>query len=215
MGNSTGIRFPSTSSFSRFHAACEGHPASDGRRRTTAPTLGAFRGSAGPASRLRFFAAPHSSRAHNGPSAAIPDCLKNVLLSIELGTWPRLAAILPSRLSAPSYIKGYSSPGHLRLRSTFQASPQLIYRGRVAGSAGTSSGTYIAEPDRGRRKWAGKRAEQAALYGNRQRIGSHRGKQLLRRRGELVEQTFAHAYETGALRRLYVRGRENGNKRLL
>jgi transposase len=75
--------------------------------------------------------------------------------------------------------------------------------------------SYIAEPDRGRRKWAGKRAEQAAVYANRQRIGGHRGKQLLRRRGELVERTFAHAYETGALRRLYVRGKQNVHKRLL
>jgi transposase len=74
---------------------------------------------------------------------------------------------------------------------------------------------YIAEPDRGRRKWVGKRVEQAAVYGNRQRIGGHRGKQLLRRRGELVERTFAHAYETGALRRLYVRGKQNVQKRLL
>lgn len=38
---------------------------------------------------------------------------------------------------------------------------------------------------------------------------------LLRRRGELVERTFAHAYETGALRRLYVRGKQNVQKRLL
>jgi transposase len=74
---------------------------------------------------------------------------------------------------------------------------------------------YIAEPDRGRRKWTGKRVEQAAVYANRQRIGGNRGKQLLRRRGELVEQTFAHAYETGALRRLYVRGKQNVQKRLL
>jgi transposase len=75
--------------------------------------------------------------------------------------------------------------------------------------------SYIAEPDRGRRKWAGKRAEQAVVYANRQRIGRHRGKQLLRRRGELVERTFAHAYETGALRRLHVRGKQNVQKRLL
>jgi transposase len=75
--------------------------------------------------------------------------------------------------------------------------------------------SYIAEPDRGRRKWAGKRAEQVAVYANRQRIGRHRGKQLLRRRGELVERTFAHAYETGALRRLHVRGKQNVQKRLL
>jgi len=62
---------------------------------------------------------------------------------------------------------------------------------------------------------AGKREAQAAVYANRQRIGGRRGKQLLRRRGELVERTFAHAYETGALRRLYVRGKENVHRRLL
>lgn len=75
--------------------------------------------------------------------------------------------------------------------------------------------TYIAEPDRGRRKWTGKREQQAAVYGNRQRIGGNRGKQLLRRRGERVERTFAHAYETGALRRLHVRGKVNVQKKLL
>ena len=74
---------------------------------------------------------------------------------------------------------------------------------------------YIAEPDRGRRRWTGKRVEQTAVYANRQRIGGNRGKQLLRRRGELVERTFAHAYETGALPRLYVRGKQNVQKRLL
>jgi transposase len=41
--------------------------------------------------------------------------------------------------------------------------------------------TYIAEPDRGRRKWAGKQEQQAAVYRNRQRIGGNRGKHLLRR----------------------------------
>lgn len=75
--------------------------------------------------------------------------------------------------------------------------------------------SYIAEPDRGRRKWVGKRIEQAVVYGNRQRVQGHRGKQLLRRRGEQVERTFAHAYETGGLRRLYVRGKRNVQKRLL
>jgi transposase len=56
---------------------------------------------------------------------------------------------------------------------------------------------------------------QVAVYANRQRISGLRGKQLLRRRGELVERTFAHAYETGALRRLNVRGKQNVQKRLL
>ena len=82
-----------------------------------------------------------------------------------------------------------------------------------ARQAGVRS--YIAEPDRGRRKWAGKQDEQAAVYANRQRIGGSRGKQLLRQRGERVERTFAHAYETGALRRLYVRGKPNVQKKLL
>jgi hypothetical protein len=34
--------------------------------------------------------------------------------------------------------------------------------------------SHIAEPDRGRRKWVGKSAEQAAVYANRQRIGGQR-----------------------------------------
>ena len=42
-----------------------------------------------------------------------------------------------------------------------------------------------------------KRAEQAAVYSKRRRIGGNRGKQLLRRRGELLERSFAHVYDTG------------------
>jgi transposase len=75
--------------------------------------------------------------------------------------------------------------------------------------------TYIAEPERGRRKWTGKEEQQAAVYANRRRISGNRGQQLLRRRDELLERTFAHAYETGALRRLYVRGQGNVQKKLL
>jgi hypothetical protein len=83
----------------------------------------------------------------------------------------------------------------------------------AARQAGVRS--YIAEPVRGRRKWAGKRDERAAVYANRQRTCGSRGKQLLRRRGERVERSFAHAYETGGLRRLYVRGKQNVQKKLL
>jgi len=56
---------------------------------------------------------------------------------------------------------------------------------------------------------------QQAVYGNRRRICGERGKQLLRRRGELLERSFAHAYETGGMRRVYLRGRENVLKRVL
>jgi len=41
------------------------------------------------------------------------------------------------------------------------------------------------------------------------------GKSLLRRRGELVERSFAHCYETGGMRRCHLRGRDNILKRQL
>jgi transposase len=75
--------------------------------------------------------------------------------------------------------------------------------------------TYISEPDRGRRCWKGKAEAQQAVYGNRQRIRGERGKELLRRRGELLERSFAHAYETGGMRCVHLRGRDNVLKRVL
>ena len=75
--------------------------------------------------------------------------------------------------------------------------------------------SYISEPQRGRRNWNGNRGQQAAVYGNRRRIRSERGKQLLRRRGELLERTFAHVYDTGGMRRTHLRGHQNILKRLL
>jgi hypothetical protein len=76
--------------------------------------------------------------------------------------------------------------------------------------------SYIPEPKReGGRKWAGKAEEQKAVYANRRRVQGNYGKQLLKRRGELIERSFAHCYETGAMRRVYLRGRENISKRQL
>ena len=75
--------------------------------------------------------------------------------------------------------------------------------------------TYISEPKRGRRNWKGKAAERDAVYANRRRIRGQRGKHLLRQRGLMLERPFAHCYETGAMRRLHLRGRENILKRLL
>ena len=75
--------------------------------------------------------------------------------------------------------------------------------------------SYVSEPKRGRRKWKGKRREQAATYANRRRIKGRRGKALLRRRGEVVERSFAHLYETGAMRRTHLRGHLKILKRLL
>jgi transposase len=75
--------------------------------------------------------------------------------------------------------------------------------------------TYISEPDRGRRDWEDKAAEKQAVYANRRRIRGKRGKELLRRRGEFIERSFAHCYETGAMRRTHLRRHDNIAKRLL
>jgi transposase len=75
--------------------------------------------------------------------------------------------------------------------------------------------TYIAEPDRGPRNWAGRREERDAVYANRKRINGERGKRLQSQRGEKVERNFAHQFDTGGMDRLYLRGRWNVHKRLL
>ena len=75
--------------------------------------------------------------------------------------------------------------------------------------------SYISEPERGRQRWEGQRAEQAAVYANRRRVGGERGKRLQRQRGEKLERTTAHLYETGRMRRVHLRGHGNIIKRLL
>ena len=84
--------------------------------------------------------------------------------------------------------------------------------------------SYVSEPERGQRCWQDKktgetppekRAAQKVLYGNRRRIRGARGRRLQRRRGELVERPFAHQYETGGLRRVWVCGQGNVRKRVL
>jgi len=75
--------------------------------------------------------------------------------------------------------------------------------------------SYIPEPKRPRRRWDGKAEEQQAVYANRRRVKGSHGKQLLKKRGELIERSFAHCYETGGMRRTHLRGRENILKRQL
>jgi len=104
--------------------------------------------------------------------------------------------------------------------------PETILDEAVADKGYHSNGTmedleaigtrsYVAEPDRGRRDWEGKPKAQAATYANRRRTRGNRGKRLMRQRGELIERSFAHLYETGAMRRLHLRHRDNISKRLL
>jgi transposase len=76
--------------------------------------------------------------------------------------------------------------------------------------------SYIPEKQQsGNRHWEGKAEEQEAVYRNRRRVQGEHGKNLLRRRGELVERSFAHCYETGGMRRTHLRGHENILKRQL
>jgi transposase len=75
--------------------------------------------------------------------------------------------------------------------------------------------SYISEPDRGAQSWTDQRAARDAVYGNRRRIRGSRGLGLLRRRGEFLERSFAHLYDTGGMRRVHLRGHTNILKRLL
>ena len=75
--------------------------------------------------------------------------------------------------------------------------------------------SYIPEPDRGRRNWDGKEEERKRVYANRRRVRRERGKRLQRQRSELTERSMAHMYETGGMRRVHLKGRDNILKRLL
>src|SRR5713101_1476145 len=75
--------------------------------------------------------------------------------------------------------------------------------------------TVIAEPERKRQKWSGQSTAQAAVYANRRRMDTQIAKALMRRRGELIERSFAHLYDTGGMRRVHLRGKNNIAKRVL
>lgn len=81
--------------------------------------------------------------------------------------------------------------------------------------AGSGCRSYIPEPDRGRRNWEGKAEEQKQVYANRRRVRGDRSKGLQRQRSELTERSMAHMYETGGMRRVHLKGRDNILKRLL
>lgn len=61
----------------------------------------------------------------------------------------------------------------------------------------------------------GKEKEREAVYSNRRRLQRAKGKRLLQKRGELIERTFAHCYDTGGMRRTHLRKHENIRKQLL
>ena len=76
--------------------------------------------------------------------------------------------------------------------------------------------TYIPEQKQaGKRHGVGKEEQRDVVYANRPRWERPKGKRLLQKRGELIERTFAHCYETGGMRRTHLRKHNNILKRLL
>lgn len=70
---------------------------------------------------------------------------------------------------------------------------------------------YVPEPKaRHQRVWSDKpEGWKAAVYGNRRRSRGERGRKLGRLRSEYAERSFAHLCESGATRRVWLRGTEN------
>ena len=71
--------------------------------------------------------------------------------------------------------------------------------------------TYISEKKPGGKrktfKWVDKDLDQERRFrNNRRHVRSDKGKSLMKKRGELVERSFAHVCETGAGRRTWLRG---------
>ena len=81
--------------------------------------------------------------------------------------------------------------------------------------AGMEIRSYISEPGRGERDWKDQAEAQRAVYANRRRVRGDRGRRLMRKRGEVIERSFAHCYETGGMRRTHLRGHGTILKRLL
>lgn len=85
----------------------------------------------------------------------------------------------------------------------------------LVGLEGRGVRPQISGPKCGRRRWKGKADAMRAVYANRRRVRSERGRQLQRDRGEKLERSNAHMYETGGMRRTHPRGHANILKRLI
>lgn len=71
------------------------------------------------------------------------------------------------------------------------------------------------KPVNGILRWHGDAAARKAVYANRSRLKSAVGRRAMRKRGEMVERSFAHVLDRGGMRRAWLRGRENLHKRYL
>jgi hypothetical protein len=74
---------------------------------------------------------------------------------------------------------------------------------------------FRAGPSQGHSRRHGDDKARAAVHGNRNRLKSGVGEEAMRKRGEIVERSFAHVFERGGMRHAWLRGRENIHKRYL
>jgi len=90
-------------------------------------------------------------------------------------------------------------------------------RERLKALEGGVGKTRIAEPEprNGCLRRHGDEAARKAVYANRTRLKSGIGRETMRRRGEMVERSFAHILDRGGMRRAWLRGRQNIHKRYL
>jgi transposase len=77
--------------------------------------------------------------------------------------------------------------------------------------------TRISEPASpgGILRWRGDEQARRAVYGNRRRLLSGVAKQAFKLRAEIVERAFALTLDRGGMRRTWLRGRDNVQKRYL
>ena len=74
----------------------------------------------------------------------------------------------------------------------------------------------ISEPKpKGINRWKGDDEARRAVYNNRKRLLSEVARQAFKLRAELVERTFALTLDRGGMRRAWLRGRDNVQKRYL
>jgi len=74
----------------------------------------------------------------------------------------------------------------------------------------------IAEPKRkGLNWWHGDHEARRAVYNNRIRLGSGKGTEAAKLRTELAERSFQHTLDRGGMRKTWLRGQENVQKRYL
>ena len=133
--------------------------------------------------------------ADRGDTKTLPDTLEETKAQLKsVGKTPKLKA--PCEVVAD---KGYHSRGVLK---DMDDSP---WKSRIA-----------ERKSKGLNWWNGDKAARRAVYNNRARISSGVGKQVAKLRTELVERSFEHTLDRGGgMRRAWLRGRENVEKRYL